>query len=587
MVNRKFKSALIISVFALIVGCIYVYPDIRLICELKNNYHGIAITATNDELIYLGRINAFYKGDNPYLSGFDNYECRGQPWTLGFFPEVFMGSIGKILKLSVIQLDILMSFILPIFLFLLIYALSLKLSNSRILSFTSSTCVLLGYHIFTGKSAILKNILSLKYDEPLWFLRPISPQFNHIMLILVLLLIYIALESKKSYASWASGIALGLLFYTFVYYWTFVYAGMFVMVLIFMMKKRFNYLRRVVFILLLSSVISIFYWINLWRLIHFPHYGDLEYFNNFIYTHRPVLPLLHIFLTIFILFTYYKKVKTLSFYYIAAFLIGGFICLNQHILTGKLLFPGHWIGYSNKTFTMIALFVSLKNFQGNSIIKKIFNSIFIRISIVCTVLCILFTFALIQQNNYFKTNKLFYVQKQVLANAFGWLKSHTSKNSVILTDPMNCMERHNFPEPADILVYTYGFSFLPVANNTMRSREELIDRYLISLAILGYTQDEVRDFCMYRNGINFLSMGAIEEYGGRKIDPGYISYLEKKYRSLEDISTLFSVLEKYRLDYILADKNEVKKRGILRKYNSLSTIYDDGEYVILKLSHYR
>lgn len=585
MVDRKFKRVSLLLVFAIIIGCLYIYPDIRLIYELKGDYRGITMTAANDELLYLGMINAFYKGGNFTLAGFDNYEHhKGQPWAFGFLPEVLLGSIGRLLRIPVAELDILMSFVLPIVLFILIYVLSLKLSGSSGLSLIGSASVLLGYYIFTPRVDSLKNIFSLKYSQPLWFLRPISPQANHIMLILSVLFIYIALASKGSLFLWFSGIALGLLSYTFPYSWAFVYAGLFVIALIFIIKKEFNYIRRITFILLLSSIISIPYLINLWRLVHFPNYDNLSRLINVVYTHKPILPLSQVFLTIFILSSYYKKTHDFSFYYILGFLIGGWICLNQQIITGKTLMPGHWQGYINKIFLIIALFVSLKNFKENNVIKKIIKHTFIKRLVIALTLCALIFLGFNQQNNYFNLHKPFYLQKQSLYPVFTWLLENTDKNDVVLTDPFNFMMSGDLPEPLDILVYSHNFYFLALTCNTLRSQEELEDRHLVSLAILGYNQDEARDFITFHNGLHFLLMGAVEEYGGKGINKEYVAHLENKYKLLQQREKLFSTLKKYRLDYILLRNKMAIERGLLYKEGVLSKVYDDNKFVIFKLN---
>ena len=576
----KNRIAAIVLLFALLVGLIYIYPDMEFVRSLKGGYQGIIMTATNDELKYLGQINAFYKGGNPTLSGFDNYEHKGEAWTFGFLPPLLLGALGKALAVSVTRLDLVMSFILPALLFVLIYILAFKINNSPVLSILSSFSVLLGYHLFSGKFNILNQVFKLKYSEPLWFLRPVSPQFNHILLILSLISIYIALGEKKRGALWVSGILIGSLFYTFFYYWTFIYAGLLVFLFIFLAKKDFGSIKSVLTIYLVSFMISIPYWINLWNLVHLKNYADFEYYINVLHTRNLILPVPQTLLAVFIIAAFYKKKKDFSFYYILAFLAGGILCINQQIVTNKLLFSGHWIGYSNKTFLIIALFASLKNFKDNFLFARLNKAGFVsRYASLCCVGLLVFS-AFIQQDGYLNRNRPFYARKQHLSGALNWLKANTAKDDVVATDPFNNM-KNALPEAEDALVYSHNFNFIPVSAGTLRSQEELEDRYLISLAILGYNQNEAREFIAYNNGIYFICLNASKKYGGKGPRPGYFDHLNDKYSGFLDNKMLLSMLKKYRLNYILVDNAAQAARKI--KAVDVSKVYDDGKFTVYEV----
>lgn len=580
---EKSQKIILLAILAVIIGCIYVYPDLKFIYGLKDNYHGITLTGTTDELTYLGRINAFYKGNDFTLSGFDNYEEAGKPWTFGFFPEVFLGAIGKLLGISVVNLDILMSFLLPALLFILIYILVSKLSGgSFYISLVTSSFILLGYNVFTIRASILKRIFSLVFPTPLWFLRPISPQFNHIMLILALLFIYKALDSKKAYSFWIAAAVVGLLFYTYSYYWTFIYTGLFVLIALFAIGKNFNLCGKIILMIAVSFTISIPYWINFWHLIHFSSYSDLLFFNDVKSARAPIIPLAHLAFIAFIIFANYKKRNTLEFCFMAAFLIGGLVCINQHLVTGKSFLPGNWINYSNKTFLIIALFSSLDNFRGSYFIKKFDKKLPIPIAVSLFLSALLFL-GFKQQDNYYNAWKFAYTRKQSLGGAFSWLKEHAQKDDVVLVNPFNSM-RQEFPAFADILVYTDCYSFLPVTDLTLRSKEALEDRYFIGLRLFGYGLKEAEEFIKYYHGAHFVFMGALKEYGGRGIEPEYVDYLKGKFNLFLDEQKLLSKLDKYRMNYILVRNDDRVSEIEARQSNNIgiSRVYADAKFSILK-----
>lgn len=571
--------------FALVVGLAHVYPDIKFIHELGDDYRGIAITPSNDEVKYLAMINTIYKGQDICLGGFDNYEQIGQPWTFGFLPVLALGVVGKLFNITVINLDMLMTFLLPAILFVLLYFFILRLSESFSLAVIGSISLILGYSVFTANVQIIKETFMLSYSSHLWFLRPISPQFNHILLILALILIYESLCSNKIFLSWAAGILTGLLFYVFIYYWTFIYAGLSVLFFVFLARRENLYRRKIFTIFFLSVLISVPYWLNFWRLLHHPHYRDLEYFLNVINSRRPILPVSYILSSSIILFTYYKKEINLSFWYIFSFLVGGLICLNQHIITGKVMFPGHWMGYSNKTVLIVSLFVSLKNIRESVFIRKINNVKWSKYLIFFVYSIVLFLVAFQQQENFYKSHKDYYSQKQSMADVFMWLRNYTDKEDVVLTDPFTS----SFPEPDDVLLYAHNFVFLPISVGTLRSKEDLEDRYLICLALFGYNEKEAEEKAFsFQDGKFFIRMRAIAEYGGGVIDPLYVDYLKKRYvQIIKD--TELKVLNKYRLDYILLNKNNYSQERLLRRYGNLvlTKTYEDNIFVIIKIERGR
>ncbi|MDD4910422.1 MAG: hypothetical protein PHR44_07100 [Candidatus Omnitrophica bacterium] len=581
MPGKGLRKIVLLLALAAVIGCIYIYPDMRFRYELGDDYRGISLTTTSDEDKYLGRVNAFYKGGNPTLSGFDNYEHVRQPWTFGFLPEAFSGVVGRVLGLSVVRVDILLSFILPAVLFLLIYRLIFELCGSQNLGILGSAGILLAYRFFTGKIWILKELLTLKYAEPLWFLRPVSPQFNHVMLILSLLLVYKALYSRGRLIPWAAAAAVGSLFYAFIYYWTFIYAGLFVLMILLALKKEYALLRRMMLIIAVSFIISIPYWLNLRQVMHHPHYDALRYFNDVVYSRKLILPAFYLIPTLLIM-SFYREKRSIRFAFIVSFLAGGLICSNQHLISGMTLFPGHWLGYSNKTFLIIALFSSLNGLRlpAGIVSSRLLQELSFRV-----ILVLMAVSALSQQTHYYHVYKARYAQRQSLSAPFSWLKEHAGQDDVVLVDPFNELKQAD-PTPGDILLYTNNFIFLPLFIGTIRSKEELEDRYFIALSLFGYDSRDAEEFIRHGNGAHFVCMGAIKEYGGRGIDQEYIDYLKGKSKLFLNGKYLADKLSKYRLNHILVRNEERKSRveeSVLRNNIGISEVYDDGKFSILKL----
>ena len=104
------KKILIFLLLSLLIGAVYIYPDIRFMAELNNDFKGITLTGTADETFYLARLKGIYKGDYK-LANVGNYEHRNDIWFIPPYFEFILGSMGKALNISVPYLDIIFSFI--------------------------------------------------------------------------------------------------------------------------------------------------------------------------------------------------------------------------------------------------------------------------------------------------------------------------------------------------------------------------------------------------------------------------------------------------------------------------------------------
>lgn len=575
-------SKIIIIFISLLIGLIYIYPDLRFVYELKSEFKGIALTAVHDELGYLACIKAVYKG-NLTCSGIDLYEHRNALWTQPFFSELIEGSIGKLLKIDVIRLDILMSFFLPIILFWLIFILLLSLSDSKECSLLGAAFILLGYSGFTGTPvAILKEIfLTHRFSESLWFLRPISPQFNHIVFVLTLIMIYLAVTNKKMFMIALSAFFVGILFYVHPHYWTYIYAGLFVLFISYFILKDKNALKATFLIIILSLFVSVPFWFHAYKIRLNPNYLNALIFAGLTYTHSPILPVLHIVLIMgIIVILWFFKDANIAF--IVSFLIGGILCLNQQIITGITLIPGHWQGYTNKTFLIIALvyalFKVIRRLENKKVVRVFRLSQAILFSVT---LLFLYVMAFMQQDNYYQANKENMRTRQAVAGVYNWLNRNTKNTDVVLTDPYNYLLGKS-PYNLEVLTYTDCYTYLPIMYTSLLSREEYEDRILTALRFFNYPLQNVDLYLTHAKGAYFFGLQALPDYGNDFIPATEIKRLKDKYVSLCNLNAIETV-KKNKVDYVIVENKYLAEYGLFVKTNKLILVYKDKEFSILEI----
>ncbi|MDD4979764.1 MAG: hypothetical protein PHC54_00630 [Candidatus Omnitrophica bacterium] len=575
------RKALLLVILLTIIGMIYIYPDLRFILESGKHYKGIGFTGTSEELWYLSRLNGIYKG-SVNLSDIYCFEHQNDPWFRPFIGEFIVGNIGKMFEISVVNLDILASAILNIILSFLIFTFSYQLSKSVRLSIICSFAIMLGYNIFTTNAHILKEVfIAGNYAKPLWFLRPLSPQFYYIPFFIALVYTNRAtnLSANKNNIAIA-GITLGLLFYCNVYYWTFIYAGLGVLFFSFFLIKEKRGALNVIYIYAISIIIAIPYLISVFKVINNPAYGYLQKNYMMADSHKIFLYAPYTIPAVFIsilLVTFKHK----SRFFIASFLIGGIICLNQQVVTGKIMLQ-QWSFYTNKTFLIISIIVSAKlildgigklkliryNFLNNELCKTALSAIAVSVFIIL---------AFLQQDNYYRINKEYFLEKQKIADVYKWLRENTNKSSVVLTDPYQDFSSH-LTNYRFLLTYTNNFSYIAEPACMLISKEETTYRILASLIFLGYSRDDIEN---YINMLKQFYKSADPNNWIYSPSEGYYKIIRNEYNVLEKGNPV-DMVRKYKIDYILV-KNKIASKLASKYVNNLIVAYQDTHYTVFNL----
>jgi len=564
------KKILIFLLLSLLIGAVYIYPDIRFMAELNNDFKGITLTGTADETFYLARLKGIYKGDYK-LANVGNYEHRNDIWFIPPYFEFILGSMGKALNISVPYLDIIFSFIFPVIIFWLIYLLAYYLSRSRRLGILGACSILLGYSFFSCSPVILKQIATLQYSQPLWFLRPFSPQLVYIPFILSLILIFLFIDTHRKWRLILISVLIALLNYLHLYLWAFLSAGLGIWLIIALLQKNKLIWKNIAVILILTTLFAIPYWLNYYRVNSSVNNIFFKEVLGMQYSHKPIIPMGYLLVSLMILFCN-RKANVKFFNFLLSFLLGGFICLNQQVISGELIQPAHFSNYANKTFIIIAIIVSLGNIKLFKR-KEILRIFFIPLA------GFLFFLAFIQQNNYYHANKKTYADLQSLSGAISWLKHNTSKEDVIITDSVKFP---SFVLIRNLLVYTDNYHYLSFEIASLIPREEKENRIFYAMRFFEYPIEEADSIFNFKGGLIFFGMSA--KYGLIKDADRRILDLRNRYINLMDKDPIY-LLRKYKIDYVLLTRNDHLFNVVEKKYPNLSEVFNDGNYKIMKFNN--
>src|SRR5258708_6088939 len=211
---------------ALLVGAIYAGPDIYY--AHTAGYRGIEIAESPDSVFYLSIINKSYQNPGRIGDPFQ-YEYRDAKNPFQYFGiEFVLGKLGSFLTLPIDRLTEGMSFFFPAFLTVLLYAFTYALSRNRLIALLASGAMLLGNELIlpNGLGTALQTFLfHSSYREFMTYVRPISPQANALFFYAVIAsFLYLLRNPTSRRAVIISGLALGVLFYIYVYFWAFAAA---------------------------------------------------------------------------------------------------------------------------------------------------------------------------------------------------------------------------------------------------------------------------------------------------------------------------------------------------------------------------
>jgi len=240
-----------------------------------------------------------------------------------------------------------------------------------------------------------------------------------------------------------------------------------------------------------------------------------------------------------------QKKAGVRFVWFTSLLLGGFLAINQQVITGQELTPAHFHWYFISVMVgLVVLFAVFKFFQLESRPKlKVVASLLIFVFI--------FGYAFLRQNNSYSFYEKGYEQEQKFGKLYEWLNNNTEKDSTVLVTDRNRGDK--------ISTFThnnaYYSSFMFLSNTPI---ERLGDMHNLNLRLIGGPEDpsKTEDFLRENPSLVADFLGGLSTrriYGCRTCFP------EEEYRTAAEVyneylkKDLESQLSKYQLDYIVID----------------------------------
>jgi hypothetical protein len=379
-VQRKFwKTVVMIG----IIGAIsLVYGSFHLLYlhdrgwDYTNAIFISTFTQCRDTDFYLTHIKEVYEGhyklSNLYLAEYKDVSAAARRE----FPIYAIAFLGKMLRLDVQSLPIIMDVTLPPLIFLLAYQFFKLLSASRRLSVCGAfTLVMTPQILFlqTTWNYMRHPLLKLHGIIPSFLLtahgffgtfgRTIYPQFVYIFLMAALFLFFKGIKTGRSQYLAGATISGIILSYSYVYLSTYLYCvlGVCVIVTWLLQEKRSFYCSLSVLLVILAASIPF------WYSIAASSQEALKRISWAERTHVPILSFDVICVPIMtgVAVWMWRQGMVTRFNMMAcvALLSGGFLCVNQQVVSGISVQPWHYRIYVLPESLLMAVVILLASYR--------------------------------------------------------------------------------------------------------------------------------------------------------------------------------------------------------------------------------
>ncbi|MBI4053929.1 MAG: hypothetical protein HY397_01210, partial [Candidatus Doudnabacteria bacterium] len=336
------------------------------------------------------------------------------------------------------------------------------------------------------------------------------------------------------------------LFYIYPFSWTLAGGILGLLLAIGLIKKDFGGTKNILKIILLGLVVAAPYWINFFNLLNHSLYETVKERQVLLPSRFPVFSTL-LFLDLILCGVYFWYTKNRSlFWFLITPVLALWILINQQIITGYRLFPGHWHWYYIVPFSiLLALVVVFELFKKQKIIKIALFTVI--------ALAALSNGVLSQKTFYHTKNQNEFATLQRYAEVFGWLNESAPRGSVVLANDF-------FSTWLPVYTTHFRYAFLRTDELYLIPDERIKHTFFVKLRLFGATRENIENFINANTAeLDTILSGYYRRYSEnchRCYTKEEISALQQEY--LEFFNSDFAqAIKKYEANFIMEDtKND-------------------------------
>ena len=534
---------------ALLVGVISIGPHALFKMSLGAEYQGLYILQTDNETEYLAKVQEIFDG-HPLLGSTPFFEYKNSFPLLPPTLELFYAFAALVFGASIPAVFIASKFVLPAILFFLVYLLIYRLSvgasipRGKAHALAGGLLIVLGYGLIDyGTVWSYLNSSSSPASFLLWT-RPVNPVIGAILLYSVLLIAWsFHNEHSRHYRFFlytAGGVALALMIGSYFFSWFLTLSVIGILAMVNALRHRYAFVKRMLLMSAIGIILSLPYWYIVWNAGASPFYADAAFRTGFAFGHSFILNKFLIFSIIaFFGATFlFRLEKKEWWWFCAALLLGSFVAFNQQVITGRTIWPFHFVQYT-VPLSLSVLFVVFFHACAQQY-RWAWSAV------VGFVIVISLSFGIYVQASVYNRFYDEYKQKQSYAAVFRWLNASAPKDCVVLSED-DLFSRM-------ILAFTHCNVYLTSNTHFLIPFDRLRHNYLTYLRLKGISAEEIEQY--FANNTD-EALAYLYGLGGLQASPSSPLFVKSKQRLPIDYKNFLSndfrkELEKYRIDYIIS-----------------------------------
>ncbi len=553
--SEKRILVLVLGVVALLVGGLSIAPHLLARQTLGDAYQGIPFLYTDNEDFYIARSQEILDG-HPEVGSPFYFEYKDHVAVQPPLGERLHAALAQATGLSLITVFMLAKFVFPALLFLLVAWLTLcLLKDERVMvrglvAITAGLGATIAYDILSP-GMILAVLQGQNVGLQLAFgTRPINPIMGGLGLFACILMLWRLWKDKNNVGlAGFAGLLLGFL-NCYFFSWALGLAITGLLLLAAIASKDGRRILAFVIVLSLGLLLNVEMFINF---LGNPAGQALALRNGLLLMHTPLLnKTVLIALGIFGVCSYIitrqgTKPKDLVqqpwWIFSAALLVGSLAALNEQVLTGRAIWPYHFVQYTKPIALLVGLVAVTRVVRGR------WKSVWLG---TCAALSIFFVFQSVVTAATYRSMENDFRARQAWAPVFSWLKKETPKESVVLTlGPKSGALAIWIPAFTSNNVYTSPYAMSGV------DQARLEHNTFVEMRFEGVSSTEARTWLGAHEGtLRGIFYRDFFDVFQRRADDGWFSSV------LDDLAVKYTdfvkkdfrtELSKYQLDYLVLD----------------------------------
>lgn len=585
------KKHWLIIAATIIVAIFTGLPSLLFFQRVGDNFAGVYPVNNGDALFYLARTQEIFDGHQAINHQYF-WEHKNSTYAQARGAEYFFAFIADIFSISLPALQVIMDFVSPAIIFILTYFLLYAIAPYK---YTAVILPLLTFTLVFGGIT-----------------KPMHPQIS-LPILIVFLIFWVKLiknNQDKRFNAVLAGAFFGLLFLTYHYHWMFVIVLTGTYFLILLLQKDWLNVKYYFLMWGVAVAAGIPYLLQFISGAKVPYYAEMLVRIGLYHSHLPEtyprLTVALVWLAFFIFFArYYKLADKPATQIIASLLIANVLFPNHQLITGIIVEnANHWAWMPLFIFIISGHYIfwvisrQPEQERKRVMIKKIILTILFILIIAPAYRLSTFTLqpflrlytdrsmASFRPASPIDTKNL-----QYYSVVFSWINEYAEPDAVIFSDPRLMSF---IPVYTQANVYDSAYKqWLP------GSDQEVIERSLLAKFFDkdAYVNGEFQVEKFY-NLIWAMTRQTeenthtiLDNYGlswRLQYEPKYSISQEKEkiqtvYTNLKSNGWDIALLKKYRLDYIIWDKN-FKPEWKLDDYQQLNKVYEDDNVAIYTFS---